>query len=111
MGVNKTWATILGVVFLAIGILGFFTGETLLVFGINSLHNVVHLVSGAVLLWAGLSAGAPTKQVNTTFGVIYGLVGIVGFFGVLGFLNVNTADNWLHLAIAVVSLAVGTMAD
>ncbi len=110
MGVQQTWATVLGVVFLAIGILGFFTSGILWVFGVNALHNVVHLVSGVVLLWAGL-ATAPTKQVNTAFGVIYGLIGIIGFFGVLGFLNVNTADNWLHLVIGIVTLAIGTMSN
>lgn len=32
-----------------VGIAGFFAGDVLLVFGINPLHNVVHLALGVVL--------------------------------------------------------------
>jgi len=39
------------------------------------------------------------------------LVGILGIFGFMGFLNVNTADNWLHIVIGVVSALIGWKAE
>ena len=44
------------------------------------------------------------------FGSVYGLVSVVGFFqvpAVVRMLNLNMADNFLHLAIAVACLWVG----
>src|SRR5574341_2680263 len=103
MGANQTWAKVIGVVLLLVGLLGFFMTSPLLgMFEVNMMHNLVHLVSGAIFAWAGFAA-APTKKVNTWLGVIYLLVGILGIFGLMGFLNVNTADNWLHIVIGAVS--------
>jgi len=111
MGAQQTWAKVIGVILLLIGVLGFFMGDNVFGFDVNPLHNIVHLVTGAIFAWAGFAAGAPTKKVNTWLGVIYLVVGILGFFGVLGFLAVNTADNWLHLAIGVISAAIGWKGD
>ncbi len=82
-------------------------------FGVNMIHNLVHLVTGAVFLWAGLSKSDVAVNVNKWLGVIYIVVGIVGFFGVLTFLMVNGGndpDNYLHLVIGIVSALIGWMA-
>ena len=86
-------------------------GDLLMGFGVNVAHNIVHLVTGLVFAWAGFAKDAPLKGVNKTIGVIYIIVGIVGFFGVLAFLNVNTADNVLHLVIGVIAAAIGWFAE
>jgi len=111
MGANQTWAKVIGVVLLLVGLLGFFMAPVLGMFEVNMMHNLVHLVTGAIFAWAGFAAGAPTKKVNTWLGVIYLLVGILGFFGFMGFLNVNSADNWLHIVIGAVSALIGWKAD
>jgi len=112
MGANQTWAKVIGIVLLLIGILGFVMDSPLLgIFEVNTLHSIVHLLTGAIFAWAGFSASAPAKKVNTWLGVIYLLVGVLGFFGVLGFLAVNAADNWLHTVIGVVSILIGWKAD
>lgn len=103
MAFGKTWAKIIGVVLLLVGVLGFFMGDMVLGFGVNAIHNLVHLITGAIFAWAGFGSGS-AKPVNTWLGAIYILVGIIGFFGVLSFLNVNAADNWLHLIVGVVSV-------
>ena len=45
------------------------------------------------------------------FGVVYGLVAVLGFFAgdqpLLGIIAHNMADMWLHVAIAAVSLYLG----
>ena len=108
---QKTLATVLGAVLTVVGVAGLFTGDMLLWFGTNLLHNLVHLVSGLLGLLAGLTAdGAYAKWYNVGFGVVYLLVALLGLLGVgavMTLLNLNVADNWLHLLIAVAALGVG----
>jgi len=115
--VTKTLATVFGVVLLLIGILGFIPGVTndsdmlLGVFHVNAVHNIIHLLSGAIALYAGMTSAAYAKTYFKVFGVIYALVAILGFvYGdkdVLGFIASNAADTWLHVVIAVVALYAG----
>ncbi len=108
-------AWVFAIVFIVIGIVGFIPGVTtdhgmlLGLFMVDSVHNIVHLLSGII---AALTAGASAKAARSyfqVFGIVYGLVTIWGFFAtpVLGFINVNGADNVLHLVIAVVALWAG----
>src|SRR6266513_366087 len=114
----KTAALIFGVVFLLVGVLGFVPGITdgqmlLGIFHVNGKHNLVHLLSGAVALYAGLTSVAASRIYFRVFGIIYGLVAILGFVVgnglLLGLIANNTADTWLHVAIALVSLVLGFM--
>ena len=114
MSSNASWAKILGVVLLIVGVAGFYTGGTLLMFEVNGLHNIVHILSGALLVWAGFgSNGKNAKSYNKIFGVIYLLVAILGFASIssiVDLLALNPADNWLHLVIGVVTTAIGLWA-
>ena len=114
----KTMAVLFGIVFLAIGVLGFVPGVTtdhmlLGIFHVNVAHNVVHLLSGAVALFCGLSSVSASRMYFRIFGVIYGLVAVMGFMVgdgmLLGLISNNTADTWLHVGIAAVSLILGFM--
>jgi hypothetical protein len=99
---------------LAIGILGFIPGITadghlLGIFAVDTLHNIIHIVSGIAGLWA-MSSMANSQMFFKVFGVIYALVTIVGIVQgntVLGLIGVNMADNVLHLLIAAVALYIG----
>lgn len=128
---NRILATVFGIVYLLVGLLGFFwttgtpfagpgDGSSNLILGIfevNPLHNVAHLLIGAALLIAGTANVGAAKATNTTIGAIYLVLGIVGFFlaanhdSALNFLSLNTPDQFLHLASAVLLLAVGLGAD
>ena len=105
----KTIVMVLGVVFVLIGILGFFNDPILGIFDVNALHNVIHLASGLVALaMARTEAGAVTFA--KVFGVVYALVAILGFVAggfMDSLLDVNAADNWLHVVLALVFLWVG----
>ena len=88
-------------VFVAVGILGFFPNPLVSptgLFAVNTAHNLVHLISGAVLL-----AGA------------YALVAVLGLVMggpmLLGLVAMNAADHWLHVALAVVILAAGFLLE
>jgi hypothetical protein len=107
-GVQTMFATILGAVLLLVGIIGFVSNPVLGIFDVNGLHNAVHLLSGAVLVGLGVwGSTASARTGNRAFGIIYGLVAILGFAGLAGFLVVNGADNILHTLIALASLIVG----
>jgi hypothetical protein len=112
----KKIALVFGVVFVAVGLLGFVPaaapeGHLLGLFHINPLHNVVHIASGAVALWAGLTNERNAKLYFQIFGVVYALVAVLGFVSgdnpILGLVANNAADTWLHVVIAAVALYLG----
>ena len=114
----KSAAVLFGIVFILVGILGFVPGVTdnqmlLGIFHVNAAHNVVHLLSGAAALFAGMTSAGAARIYFRVFGVIYGLVAVLGFMMgdgmLLGLISNNTADTWLHVVIAAVSLLLGFM--
>jgi Domain of unknown function (DUF4383) len=110
-----------GAVFLLVGVLGFIPGVTTNydafqwaghesgamlfgVFAVSGLHNIVHLAFGvAGLLMARSLAGARAFLIGG--GAIYLVVWLYGLVidhgSTANFMSLNTADNWLHLALAV----------
>jgi hypothetical protein len=112
----KRAAVLFGVVFLLIGVLGFLPvlapNQMLLgIFHVNAAHNVVHLLSGAVALGCGLGSVAASRLYFRVFGVVYGLVAVLGFVQgetlLLGLISNNMADVWLHVGISLASLVLG----
>lgn len=109
-----TFAKVLGFFFLLIGILGFVPAATPdhMLFGIfmtDTPHNIVHLLSGVILLAVGFSENWElTRRVVLLFAAVYGLVTVLGFFtpdgGTVMGLHMNMADDVLHLAITVTAL-------
>ena len=107
----KTYAVVVGVVLLLVGILGFVTDQ---MFGLmfHPAHNVIHLLTGAIGLWAGFgkSANAP-KLFAQVFGVVYTLVAIAGFAGMVNLgpirLGLNTNYNVIHLVVGLWGLWAG----
>ena len=117
-------ALAIGVIYTLVGIAGFFvtgfenfaaeTDKTLLGFEINPLHNIVHLLVGAVLLLGATRGVAASRAVNTAVGGVYLLVGIIGLFildSSANILALNSADNVLHLVSAAALLGAGLAAD
>ncbi len=103
-----TW--ILGIVLLLVGILGFVNNPILGLFQVDAIHNSIHILSGILALIAVSSGKSYARLYLIIFGIVYGLVTILGFAmngSILGIFTVNQADNYLHAAIAVVCLAVG----
>ena len=74
----KTIATILGVVFILVGICGFFA-PNLLGTHLSTTHNLVHLISGAVSLYFGLAGTLSAARLFCIiFGIVYALLGVAG---------------------------------
>jgi hypothetical protein len=115
------YCLIFGATLLLVGIVGFFVdagfdtgssidGDKLLgIFEVSGIHNLIHIASGAVLL-AASPKRASARLVAIAFGVVYLLVTIIGFIqgdNVLGIIPVNTADNFLHVAISLLGIGAG----
>ena len=118
----QRFAAAFGLVYLAVGIAGFavtgfqdFAGHdhhTLLIFAVNPLHNVIHLVLGIAWL-AAAPRHRTARLANLAIGVVLGLVTVLGFVGVtdmLGMSGFADPDNFLHLATATLALYFGSVA-
>lgn len=111
----KKAAFIFGVVFIAVGLLGFIPaltpdGHLLGIFEVDTVHNLIHLLSGiAALVLSKTYRGA--KTYFKVFGVVYGLVTLLGLLSgdspLLGFIAHNTADIVLHALITAAALYLG----
>ena len=122
-------ALIFGVVFLLVGVLGFVPGLTsgvdsmgvagpmsgsmlLGVFHVSVLHNIVHLLFGVAGIAMSRAPGAARSYLIGS-GVIYLVLVIYGFLvpadSAANFVPVNTADNWLHVVLAVALLGAGLL--
>ena len=88
---------------------GALQGDSFLGFEVNGWHNVVHLLSGLVLL-AAFRNWKTAKTVAIAFGVVYGIVTIIGLIDgndVLGLIPVNPADNILHILLSLLGIVAG----
>jgi hypothetical protein len=123
----RSVALVLGVVYVLVGIAGFFpplvTGEAppdmpsadgnlLGIFPINALHNIVHLVIGAALLY-GSTGTAAGRMVARVVAIVYLAVGVLGLIvpDTFGLMPIGGADVLLHLATAAILLYIGFMAE
>jgi uncharacterized protein DUF4383 len=111
---GQLFALAFGAVYVLIGILGFITplvpgGKLLGIFGINPLHNIIHLAIGALFVLGSTSA-AMAKTINLIVGVVYLLVGVLGLFSVVvpGLIANNGPDTALHLATGALAVYFGT---
>ncbi len=110
----KTVCKLLGVVFVLVGICGFFA-PGLLGAHLNTPHNVVHIVSGLIALYFGFAGSlSGAKGFCLVFGVVYLALGILGLVLVsahgtwdLGPLMFGKVDDGIHILLGVVFLAGG----
>ena len=118
-------ALVIGVVYLLVGIVGFFvTGfdnftefdhdQHLLGFAINPLHNIVHIIIGGlgVAMWSRRSLA---RTYGWILAVGYGAAAVYGLIVVnnedANILNINGADNVLHIVSALAGLAIALWPD
>jgi hypothetical protein len=109
----KTYAVVLGVVLILLGVAGLLLGDELLLGPVNIdvVEDMVHVVSGGLLLFAGLQRNASvTRGVVGVVSVVYLLVGALGFVlpYLLGLLRhgYSVVDNLIHLVLDILSLLI-----
>ncbi len=117
---HQLLALVIGVVYLLVGLAGFLvTGfdnfahhgqdEALLGFAINPLHNIVHILIGVLGIVMSKTA-AKARTYGWLLFAVYGLTFVYGLIAVnndaINFLNINGADNILHIGSALAGLAI-----
>lgn len=112
----KKLAILFGIVFLAAGILGFVPAVTphhhlFGIFHVNDVHNLIHILTGVIALIVGFTGREASKIFFEVFGIVYVIVGILGFVykdqAIFGLIANNVADTWLHLIVGIVALYLG----
>ena len=111
----KTVCKILGVVFLLVGVCGF-AAPNLLGAHLMPIHNVIHIVSGAIALYLGFAGTLSAAKIFClVFGVVYLGLGVLGLtFGtgddrmwMVGPLHFGQVDHGIHGLLGIVFLAGG----
>ena len=109
----RIYAQIIGVVLILVGLVGLVLGDQvwLGILNVDILEDVVHLITGSLLAYVGFGRvdQALTRMVVGVLGIIYLVVGVLGFvvpmmFGLIPH-GYTLFDNLLHLALGIVSIA------
>jgi hypothetical protein len=119
---TKTASTIIGIIFLAVGLLGFIENPIIgeshdAFFHADTTHNMVHIVSGVLFLLIAFASPSNAGLFLKIFGLVYLGLGIWGaatigsepMITLLGFLHVNSKDNYLHIALGAVIFLAGLL--
>src|SRR5688572_8779254 len=119
---TKTAAIVIGLAFLAVGLLGFVSNPVVgashdAIFHTDKVHNIVHIVSGALFILIAMAAPGSAPLFFKLSGIVYRGLGIYGMATMeaeetqklLGFLHVNKAYNYLHIGLGVVIFLAGMM--
>ncbi|MBI1723310.1 MAG: hypothetical protein HYR48_05320 [Gemmatimonadetes bacterium] len=111
----KLYGKLVGAVLVVVGVVGFIVPD-LLGMDLGVAHSLVHVGSGALLavLGFGTASQDATKTVVLIFGVVYTLLGIVGFFmdsvvPKFPIYETGALVNVIHLAVGLLGLAAALM--
>jgi len=111
---------IVGFLLMAVGFVGF-AAPSFLGMHLTPIHNIIHIVSGALALYFGYSAPGGARRFSVVFGSIYTLLGVVGFVapslvgdviahGTIVNAGALVPDNVVHVLLGCVFLVAGLSA-
>lgn len=108
----KPFASLVGVLFLLLGVTGFFTHELFGMIHFDIVHNIIHLGIGAAGVLAMRTEETAIKFAKTV-GILYVVLGILGIVlpDMLGMMHMENAENVLHLVVGVIGLYLGFTAQ
>lgn len=113
---EKALLWVFGVVFVLVGLLGWVPNPLVGMGGLfetNHAHDLVHLIIGVVFILVALFAAHQASMTLKIIGAVYLLVAVLGFVmapqggALLGLIETNTYDHYLHVVLGVVLLAAG----
>ncbi len=111
----RLYAKVVGVTIVLIGVGGVLLGEKSLfgVLNIDIAEDIIHLVTGGLMAAVGFrGSDKAVRSVVGGLGVVYLLVGVLGFFvpdlfGLLPHEYHTVLDNLIHLSLGVLGITVG----
>jgi hypothetical protein len=113
---TKPLGIFMGSAFLFGGLLGFVPGVVkdgmyFDIFMVNTPHNILHIVSGAIFLIASMIGPGAARVWFQVFGLVYAGMAVWGFQvgdGIIcGMISNNRYDSWGHAALALAMLVIG----
>ncbi len=115
----KNFLYVAGAIFIVAGLLGFVNNPVFGLLRVDTIHNIIHLATGVLsIVFAGKS-DSDARKFALAFGVVYGLVMVLGFLTgtgddlvkgsgkILGLITINGADNYFHLIVTAAYLYFG----
>jgi hypothetical protein len=110
----RQYAGYVGAVIVLLGIVGLIAGEGHLfgIINIDIAEDIIHLLTGGLMAYVGFASSdvSLAKMVVGGLGVVYLLVGIIGFVNTTVFglfpSGYTIADNLVHLVLGVLGIVV-----
>jgi|SaaInlStandDraft_2_1057019.scaffolds.fasta_scaffold95272_3 hypothetical protein len=120
LGIKLAWFWMAAFIFS--GVVGFIPNPivgTDAFFVTNAAHNLVHIVTAVGFIIVASMGNTASIKFMLGFGVVYVLVGVIGFFVtmgsgegmLLGFIHINSLDNFLHLSLGAGIFISGIIAN
>ncbi|XEC93818.1 DUF4383 domain-containing protein [Paenibacillus tarimensis] len=108
----RRFAALAGIVFLLLGIVGFFTDHLFSLFHLDTTHNIIHLAAGVLGLLAASDTGY-ARRFSQLLGIVYMAMAVLGVFvkDLFGLMHVGLSDNVLHFVVGAIALYFGYVID
>ncbi|MDP1690173.1 MAG: DUF4383 domain-containing protein [bacterium] len=113
----ETFTIIFGIILMLLGLLGFVNNSLIganALFAADTVHNVIHLLLGGVLLVAAFWASEKATFWLKIIGAVTFLLGLIGLLTapstgglLLGIAYSNGASDWFHLVFGAVIFVAG----
>lgn len=115
---TKTLALIFGIILMLLGVLGFVSSPLIgvnAIFATDAVHNGIHFIFGATLLFIGLRDPSRAALWLKIIGAVTFLLGLIGILTVpasggtlIAIAYTNGPSNWFHIVIGVAMYLAGT---
>ena len=105
----KKSALLFGIIFVIVGILGFFMNPVIGFITADALSSIIHIIAGILLLaMASKPSAAGTLK---TIGIVYVIFAILGFLQgttvLFGVFATSMATSWFYLVVGIIIAALG----
>ncbi len=104
---EKLFAQVMGVLFLAMGVLGFVV-PSIGTIEFNTTHNLIHVLFGLAGLYVGYGDTTWVRDYVRVVGIGFLLFGLLGFMTKeVGPIRLEPVENLMHLLIGILGLVTG----
>lgn len=104
----QRFAKVVGIIFLLLGIIGFFIHDLFGLMHFDLVHNIFHLAVGILGIMASRSTSA-SHLFAKVFGIVFLILGLIGVFVPewFGHMMLETTENIMHLIVGAIASYLG----
>lgn len=109
----RWFSRLIGVLFLVLGVAGFFMENFLGLLHFDLTHNLIHLLVGISGIFASTSTELHVKLFTRGLGIGYVLLALIGFVtpDMLGMMMLHETDHIIHLLVGGLALYMGFISE